>query len=318
MQVDAEGTPTDRGAGGLGQGTVARGGVSVGQGRHPDILPPAGHRPATVLSGALATVRSMTRWIELDGVVNMRDLGGLPTLDGRTTREGRLVRSDNLQNLSPGDVRHLVESVGVTDIVDLRTDTERDLTGPGPLTETSLAHHHLSFIAEDRAPGSDAAARGRDALLLSNGEDAQRGSPDFWTRHYLGYLHRRPDSVAGSLGVIVESRGGVVVHCAAGKDRTGTVTALALSVAGVPDEEIVADYAASGERIRQIIERLVDVEPYKWGLVGRSLDEQTPRPETMQQILAALEDEYGGAAGWLREQGWDQDRLDRLRSRLVG
>ena len=260
----------------------------------------------------------MTRWIELDGVVNMRDLGGLPTLDGRRTREGRLVRSDNLQDLSPRDVRHLVEAVGVTDVVDLRTNTERDLTGPGPLTETPLAHHHLSFLTEDRREGTSATDRGKDALLLSDGDDPRRDSTDFWTRHYLGYLRRRPDSVAGALDVVLESRGGVVVHCAAGKDRTGTVTALALSVAGVPDEEIVADYAASGERIRQIIERLIDVEPYRWGLVGQSLDEQTPRPETMEQILAAIESEHGGAAGWLREQGWDQGRLDRLRARLVG
>lgn len=261
----------------------------------------------------------MTRWIELDGVVNMRDLGGLPTLRGGRTRDGRLVRSDNLQDLTPQDVGRLVDEVGVTDIIDLRTNVERDLTGPGPLTETSLAHHHLSFIAEDRHPGAapTSADTGKEALVLSEGVPDQ-GSPGFWTRHYLGYLHQRPDSVAGALGVIADSRGGAVVHCAAGKDRTGTVTAMALSVAGVPDEEIIADYAASGERIRQIIDRLIDVEPYKWGLQGRSIDEQTPQPETMEMILRTLEDEHGGATGWLRQQGWDDERLDRLRARLLG
>lgn len=254
----------------------------------------------------------MTRWIELDGVVNMRDLGGLPTHDGRHTREGRLVRSDNLQDLSPTDVRHLVDSLGVTDVVDLRTDTERDLTGPGPLTETSLVHHHLSFIVEDPEATAD------KALLLRGEHDTDRRSGDFWTRHYLGYLDQRPESVAGALAVVAGSRGGTLVHCAAGKDRTGTVTALALSVAGVPDEEIVADYAATAERIAQIVDRLIDVEPYKWGLVGRSLEEQTPRPETMISILRTLADDHGGAEGWLREQGWDGQRLGQLRSRLVG
>lgn len=253
----------------------------------------------------------MTRWIELDGVVNMRDLGGLPTLDGGRTREGRLIRSDNLQELSAGDVRRLVESLGVTDVVDLRSDAERSLTGPGPLTETSLAHHHLSFLAEDRQVGA------KEALLLSTDRDVDRSSPDFWARNYLGYLSSRPDSVAGALEVVSSSSGGTVVHCAAGKDRTGTVTALALSVAGVPDEEIVADYAASAERIAKIIERLVDVEPYAWGLQGRSIDEQVPRPETMISILERLEQDHGGAAGWLREHGWVEDDLDRLRSRLV-
>lgn len=253
----------------------------------------------------------MTRWIELDGVVNMRDLGGLPTHGGGRTREGRLVRSDNLQDLSPTDVHHLVESLGVTDVVDLRTDTEREMTGPGPLTGTPLAHHHLSFIVEDPT------ATAEKALLLRGERENDRRTGNFWTRHYLGYLDQRPDSVAGALAVIAESRGGTVVHCAAGKDRTGTVTALALSVAGVPDEEIVADYAVTAERIAQIIDRLVDVEPYKWGLQGRSIEEQTPRPETMAAILGTLAEDHGGAEGWLREQGWDDQRVEQLRARLT-
>src|SRR5699024_8239490 len=83
---------------------------------------PSSHpRPAgRPVAGRLATVRTMTRWIELDGVVNMRDLGGLPTRSGGHTLDGRLVRSDNLQDLTPHDVRRLVSEVGVTDIIDLR------------------------------------------------------------------------------------------------------------------------------------------------------------------------------------------------------
>src|SRR5699024_5147416 len=143
---------------------------------------------------------SMTRWIELDGVVNMRDLGGLPTHDGRRTREGSLIRSDNLQDLTDADVRHLVDAVGVSDVIELRSDTERALTAPGPRTQTPLAPHHLSLMPD--APyrariGSGgrggAGGAGSDALLLGGEED--RGSPDFWTRHYLGYLDQRPDSV---------------------------------------------------------------------------------------------------------------------------
>lgn len=263
----------------------------------------------------------MTRWIELDGVVNMRDLGGLPTHDGRSTRDGRLIRSDNLQDLTDADVRQLIEVLHVSDIVDLRSDTERTLTGPGPLTTTPLAHHHLSFLPDDAFSDVrpvETEAIGRSALAMPwHDRPGTRSRADFWTQHYLGYLNNRPDSVGGALGVIAGSTGGTVVHCAAGKDRTGTVTALALSVAGVPDEEIVADYAITAERIERIIERLADVEPYASGLRGRSLDEQRPKPETMIAILNTLNEDFGGATGWLREQGWDEDRVDALRSRLV-
>lgn len=264
-------------------------------------------------SHPVASVGPMTRWIELDGVVNMRDLGGLPTHSGRETREGRLIRSDNLQDLSEGDVRHLVEVVGVSDVIDLRSELELTLTGPGPLRRTTLAHHHHSFLQEDRAEETANAA----LALPWHDRPEDRARSDFWTHHYLGYLAKRPDSVSGALAAVADSSGGAVVHCAAGKDRTGTVTALALSVAGVPDEAIVADYAVTAERIQRIIDRLVDVEPYASGLQGRSIDEQTPRAETMEAILTALRDEFGGAEGWLREQGWGADDLDRLRARLT-
>ena len=99
------------------------------------------------------------RWIELDGIVNMRDLGGLPTRDGGHTASGRLIRSDNLQDLTATDVQHLVDELGVTDVVDLRTDAELHAEGPGPLVEVSaLTHHHHSLIAEKRDDDPDAVA----------------------------------------------------------------------------------------------------------------------------------------------------------------
>ncbi|WP_427383239.1 tyrosine-protein phosphatase [Janibacter sp. G56] len=254
-------------------------------------------------------------WITLDGVVNMRDLGGLPTRDGGRIAPRRLIRSDNLQDLSETDVRHLVTELGISDVIDLRSHTERTLTGPGPLTETDLTHHHHSFLRDDVREVTAQEALAMPWVNTQHGAD--RSEENYWAEHYLGYLAHRPDSVAGALDVISRSTGGAVVHCAAGKDRTGTVVALALAVAGVPDEVIIEDYTRTAERIEQIIERLRDVEPYRAGLVGRSIDEQTPQPETMERILGALDARHGGAAGWLVEQGWDEGDLERLRVRLT-
>lgn len=247
-------------------------------------------------------------WIDLDGVVNMRDLGGLPTSDGGRTRAGRLIRSDNLQDLTAEDVRHLVDVLGVSDVVDLRTHTEFEVTGPGPLRATPLRHHHLSLLKGDHAP--------RETGPWIDADPDQREKADYWSQHYLGYLDGRPESVSAALEVIATSTGGTVVHCAAGKDRTGTVVALALQVAGVPDEAIVADYVASAERIEAIMRRLVGRPPYDVTLVGHSVSEQTPQPEAMEQILDALRARHGGAAGWLADQGWSPSQIDRLATSL--
>ncbi len=255
------------------------------------------------------------RWIELDGLVNMRDVGGLPTVDGGRTASGRLIRSDNLQDLTDADVQHLVDELGVTDVVDLRTGTELHLEGPGPLRRVeTLTHHHHSLIRE-RAPEESVEAVGARALPWRDDDPVRDAS--FWAEHYLGYLARRPDSVAAALEVVATAEGAVVVHCAAGKDRTGTVVAMALDVAGVPHDEIVADYVLTGERLERIVGRLMPREAYGPALAKQRLEDQMPRAESIRAILAAVDEGWGGAAGWLLDHGWSEGDVDRLRRRLT-
>ncbi|HYN28840.1 MAG TPA: tyrosine-protein phosphatase [Dermatophilaceae bacterium] len=258
------------------------------------------------------------RWIELDGVANMRDVGGLPTRDGRTVRPRRLLRSDNLQDLSDADVTHLVEVLGVSDIVDLRSETELHASGPGPLRRVgSLSHHHHSLLPERVHEDADQVAR--QALVVPRTSTPDRRDARFWAEHYLGYLSERPDSVSAALDVIARSTGATVVHCAAGKDRTGTVVGMALDVAGVPPEEIVADYVLTSERIDRILDRLRSNALYSEALRERDIAaaEQSPRPEAIEAILRTVTEGYGGADGWLRAHGWSADEVARLRDRLT-
>jgi protein-tyrosine phosphatase len=256
-------------------------------------------------------------WIELDGVVNMRDVGGLPTTDGGVVATGRLLRSDNLQDLTEADVEAL-EQLGVTDVVDLRSNVELTLEGPGPLQARELTHHHHSLFRDDVRE-----VTAGEALVLpwskkdQDQADAQpRLDDDYWASHYLGYLAHRPDSVSAALGVVAHSRGATIVHCAAGKDRTGTVVGLALSVAGVSDDDVVADYVATGERIERVVARLMSRPAYGEVLKTQPLDHHRPRPETMRRILEVLAERYDGADGWLRAQGWTEDEVDALRASL--
>src|SRR3954471_14949944 len=88
-------------------------------------------------------------WIELVGADNARDLGGLPTEDGRVVRPGRLIRSDSLQDLTPADVRRLVDELKVRAVADLRTGVEVAGEGPGPMTrESDVRVEHLSLFPE--------------------------------------------------------------------------------------------------------------------------------------------------------------------------
>ncbi|RNI21439.1 tyrosine-protein phosphatase [Flexivirga caeni] len=246
----------------------------------------------------------------------MRDLAGLPTTDGRTVQPHRLLRSDNLQDLTPHDIQVLVQDHEVTDIVDLRTDVELRITGPGPLRQVeSITHHHHSLFPDDKEIDA------RDALVLPWHKSAEPVEParheDAQAGHYLGYLVRRPDSVAAALDVIATSAGATVVHCAAGKDRTGTISAMALSVAGVPREEIVADYVASTERAERIVRRLIGLPGYADTLRDVPITAHHSRPETITRVLDAIDADYGSVAGWLRSVGWTDLQLDRLRAKLV-
>jgi hypothetical protein len=109
----------------------------------------------------------------------------------------------------------------------------------------------------------------------------------------------------------------VLVHCAAGKDRTGLVVAFALEIAGVPRAAIVGDYVATGQRIEAIVGRLLSSATYAPDVHVTEPSRHAPRPETMWRILELLDERHGGPSGWLAEQGVADDELDALRARLV-
>jgi protein tyrosine/serine phosphatase len=107
------------------------------------------------------------------------------------------------------------------------------------------------------------------------------------------------------------------VHCAAGKDRTGVVIALALAAVGVPREQIVDDYALSGRRIERIFARLRASSTYASDLEDTYVDTHIPRAETMECLLDELDARYGGASAWLRAHGWTVEDDAALRHKLL-
>jgi protein-tyrosine phosphatase len=106
------------------------------------------------------------------------------------------------------------------------------------------------------------------------------------------------------------------VHCAAGKDRTGVVIALALTVAGVVPEVIVADYAATNERLEAIVGRLSRSRMYTGDVNSRPVSAHAARAETMAAFLEQLGARYGGLPAWLDAQGFTTGEVTALHARL--
>lgn len=253
-------------------------------------------------------------WIDLEGAVNVRDLGGLPTADGGSVAGGRLLRSENLQDLTPGDVAKLVGEVGLTTIVDLRTTAEVELEGPGPLDAVPGVRHAYHPVLPELGSRTDAVA---EALLVKKvAQDRSRFPDDIMCGHYLGYLEDRPEEVTGALRTIATAAGAAIVHCAAGKDRTGVIVALALTVADVTPDAIVADYMATGDRIDAIIERLRGSKTYAEDVTSRPVQAHLPRAETMKSFLEQLHARCGGLPRWLADNGFAGDEAALLRARL--
>jgi protein-tyrosine phosphatase len=253
-------------------------------------------------------------WIELDGAVNVRDLGGLPTQDGRRTVASRLLRGDNLQELSAADVAKLVHDIGVTTVIDLRSIHELASEGPAPLDGNAAVRHAHHPVIPELGAATDVVA---EALLTRSDRDRSRYPADPTCGHYLGYLEDRPDEVVAALRSIARSEGAALVHCAAGKDRTGVVVALALTAAGVRSQAVVADYAATADRTEAILARLRRSPTYAQDIDSKPAHAHRARPETMAAFLEQMDSRHGGVLTWLAGHGFTDDDLRLLRAKLL-
>ncbi|MEV6287764.1 tyrosine-protein phosphatase [Kribbella sp. NPDC051770] len=232
------------------------------------------------------------RRLDWPGCQNVRDLGGLPTADGGEIRRNALIRADSLQHLTAAAVQ-TIKQAGVSRIIDLRSHSE--VSGfPTPFTSDPLGMH---LPLQDPADPPSTATTIVDACTEM--------------------LDLHPDLFAAVFRAMLEAPdGAVVVHCYGGKDRTGVVVALALAAAGVPEDEIVADYFLTRANLADLMAEQLAAEPDE-SLHAEMLEFRETRAESMTAILRHLDTAYGGPVAYLRQTGLTDAELKALKQRLT-
>ena len=232
----------------------------------------------------------------LVGAYNFRDLGGLPLRGGGVTRSGRLFRSDTLQTLTDADVAHLHRVLKIEVVLDLRLGREAVEEGRGRLSSRSVAYLNVPLD-----------------LVAPTGGDPEHVAADA----YLSALE--PGStVPLALSMLAAAAGRpTIVHCAAGKDRTGLVTALVLDLVGVERSAIVADYLATAPNLPRIVERLRALPRYRAHMDSVPAALYAASGHTMERFLEQLDRRHGGAGAWAVARGVPPALVEALRAGLI-
>jgi protein-tyrosine phosphatase len=233
----------------------------------------------------------------LTGAFNFRDLGGLRAGPDLRVRQGVLFRSDTLQALSSEDVVHMVEVIGLELIVDLRIGTEAVEEGRGLMAAAPVSY--LNAPLRD-LPISDLPPH-EQSLHFALEHLASPAAP-------LSTMIRVVCALAGRP---------TLVHCAAGKDRTGLVSALLLRLVGVDDEEIVTDYLQTGKNMHRIVERFRGWPRYRDHMAAVPAEVYLAQEHTIRGFLTGLDRDHGGAEAWALSRGIDHIELRRLREGLL-
>jgi len=241
---------------------------------------------------------SVNRIIELEGAVNFRDLGGYDTTDGQRTRWRVLFRADGLSELTEGDLVILRE-LGIRTVIDLRTGHELEQSRFN-LEAHPVVFHHFPFIKS-----------------LANAEDFD-GAPGFLGAQYKNMLEDAAPQIVGALSALAapDARP-AVFHCTAGKDRTGLLSALVLSLLGVPEEIAVADYALSGAAMARLRAKLVVTYPDGELLIADSDAVFSADPANMTALFTHLHERFGTVAEYASIIGVPDDVVAGLREAML-
>ena len=243
------------------------------------------------------------RLIGLEAVHNFRDLGGYPTVTGQVTKWRTLFRADGLYRLTPQDAQTVID-LGVKTVIDLRTQKEVQTRGTFPVKQFPVNFHHLPII---------------DATWNDGDTPEIEDVVEFLVWAYREMLDHASEKFVDAIKLIAaQDVLPAVFHCAAGKDRTGVLAAFILSILGVPDEIISADYGKTVDGMKRLIEwakvKQPDLADAYANMPARFAASD---PRAMTIVLDGLNTKHGSVQNYLREIGVDEETFTTLRANLL-
>ncbi len=250
-----------------------------------------------------ALISDPKRLIGLEAVHNFRDLGGYPTATGQVTKWRTLFRADGLYRLTPQDAQAVID-LGVQTVIDLRTAKEVQTRGTFPVKQFPVNFHHLPII---------------DATWNDGDTPEIEDVVEFLVWAYREMLEKASNKFVNAIKLISEQDVlPAVFHCAAGKDRTGVLAAFILSILGVPEEVISADYGKTADGMKRLIEWAKVKQPEladTYANMPARFAASDPRAMTI--VLSGLIATHGSVQNYLREIGVDEKVFTALRAELL-
>ncbi len=247
----------------------------------------------------MSRVPEPVRLVELEGCLNFRDLGGYATRAGRRVRWGRLYRSDALHHMSARDVQRVRDELGVRVVIDLRSSAEVALDGVGPLPAPPVSYHHVPLFdggQADMQPVEIPMDLGHQYFLLLR----------------TAWVH-----VARVLEILADGSAPALFHCAAGKDRTGLISAVVLGLLEVEEADIVEDYVFTSRNLDRIIERLRRSPSYQAVFDRLPPETLNAEPGSMASFLARVREACGSIREFALTAGLSEETIARLEERLL-
>ena len=246
-----------------------------------------------------------SRHLRFKSITNFRDLGGYRTRSGRTVAWRRVFRSGEFSWMTKEDYQRLKEEIQLATVIDLRSAQEVERQGIGLFSGADLRYHSVPFLA--------GTSRADDEKFLQQCTDMG----DFYL--YITKHESFGSQIVRALEIIAEPENHpLVFNCAIGKDRTGILAAMLLSLVGVPDKDIIEDYSLSGPYMEELLEKIKSdprtaenapphIPDYFW----------KARPESMELFLTTLRKKHGSIPGYLESMGSKDSLIERLKAALL-